>query len=135
MTTPAVGDGVPTSSLLGDEEAIDAIYDAPYIIFVYAAWAGASWVFGDTAGLSVLIGGTAVLTAAGLGQRAHVFRPHSFAADLATILLFCSAAIGAGWFVVQGLSTQPAITLLGLGATLAAVVAIAFTGEDETEPR
>ena len=131
MTTPADGDAALITSWQADDHAIDAIYDAPYIIFVYTAWAAASWLFGDTAGLSVLIGGTAVLTAAGLGQRADAFHPHSFAADLATILLYCSAAIGAAWFVVQGLTTQPTVTLLGLGATLAAVVAIAMADPDD----
>lgn len=105
---------------------IDAIYDAPYIVFVYAAWAGSSWLVGDTIALAVLIAGTAALTTAGLIQRAP-FRSHSFAADLATILLFCGAAIGAGWFVVQGLAAAPLVTVLGLGATAAATIAIAMS--------
>ncbi|MEM7285246.1 MAG: hypothetical protein AAF480_02760 [Actinomycetota bacterium] len=129
MASPTLADAASTQDEQAVERAIDAIYDAPYVIFVYAAWAGATWVFGDTVALAVLIAGTAALTAAGLGQRAP-FRSHSFAADLATILLFCSAAIGAGWFVVQGLSAEPLVTTLGLSATLAATVAIAL-GRDE----
>lgn len=103
---------------------VDPIYDAPYLVFVYAGWAGASWTLGDTAGLAVLVLGAAVLALAGLGQSAP-FQPHSFAADLATILLFCSAAIGAGWFVVRGLGTMPLVTTLAVLASIA--VAAVFT--------
>lgn len=110
--------------------AIDAIYDAPYIIFVYAAWAGAGWAFGDTAALAVLIAGTVVLTTAGLVQRAP-FRSHSFAADLAAILLFCGAAIAAGWFVVQALAAAPLITALALGATIAGCIAVMMSPDAE----
>lgn len=125
MAAPTLDD-VATSPEHPTGVTIDAIYDAPYIIFVYAAWAGASWAFGDTIALAVLIAGTLVLTVAGLVQRAP-FRSHSFAADLATILLFCGSAIGAGWFVVQGLAAAPVITALGLGATIAAGIALTMS--------
>ena len=132
MTIAAVDDGAPSIDAdAEDGPAIDAIYDAPYIIFVYAAWAGASLLFGETVGLCALIGGTVVLTAAGIAQPAPGFRPHSFAADMATTLLFCSAAIGAGWFVLEGLTAEPTITLLGLGATLAGFTAVALAEPDD----
>ena len=131
-------DGVVASSTLTDgatrtshraSGAIDAIYDAPYIIFVYAAWAASSWFLGDTVALAVLIAATAVLTAGGMIQRPP-FRPHSFAADLSAILLFCGAAIGAGWFVVQGLVAAPLVTVLGLGAAAAAALAVGMTSAE-----
>ena len=80
--------------------------------------------------MAILVAGTVVLTTAGLIQRAP-FRSHSFAADLAAILLFCGAAIGAGWFLVQGLAAAPVITALGLGVTAAAALAIAVTPLDD----
>lgn len=129
MASPTVTDRVAATERPASG-AIDAIYDAPYIIFVYAAWAGSSFLVGDTLALAILVAGTAVLTTAGLIQRAP-FRSHSFAADLATILLFCGAAIGAGWFVVQGLAAAPLITVLGLGATAAAAIAIGFSPLDD----
>ena len=123
VASPTLSDAVAATER-PDVGAVDAIYDAPYIIFVYAAWAGSSFLLGETVALAILVAGTVVLTTAGLIQRAP-FRSHSFAADLAAILLFCGAAIGAGWFLVQGLAAAPVITALGLGVTSAIALAIA----------
>ena len=129
MASRTFADAAATQPEPATRHAVDAIYDAPYIIFVYAAWAATAWLFGDTVALAVLIIGTGGLTVAGLVQPAP-FRAHSFAADLATILLFCSAAIGAGWFIVQGLAVEPVVTTLGLGAAAAATTAVAMTPGD-----
>ncbi len=84
----------------------DLLYDAPYIVFVYAAWVAASYVMGDVWGLGVLIAGTTALTAAAARQPFVADAPRSFAADFAVILLFCASSIGVGVFAIDALSTR-----------------------------
>lgn len=98
----------------------DPLYDAPYLIFAYTAWTIAVRFAGDTAGLAVLVAATVALTAWALRLDRRV-APRSFAADFATIILFCGAAIGAGVFLLRALAAEPVIVLL---ATLAAIAGV-----------
>lgn len=129
VASPTVTDA-PSPTTVPAPASVDALYDAPYIIFVYAAWVGSGLVVSDTAALAILVAASAVLTASGLIQ-CPPFRPHSFAADLSTILLFCGAAIGAGWFVVQGLASAPLPTALALGAAGACACALAMAPDQD----
>lgn len=73
----------------------DPLYDPAFLIFVYAAWAGATMIFGQRIGLMALVVGTIVHAALGLRQhRDPEVRP--FVHDFGALLLFCSAAIAGG---------------------------------------
>ena len=106
--------------------APDPLYDAPYLVFIYSGWVVASWAGGDLAGLAVLVVSTLVLTAVA-GNQEHSGAPQSFAADFAVILLFCAAAIGAGVFIIRGLSGQPELTLAAVAAALASTSIMSLT--------
>lgn len=101
----------------------DPLYDAPYLIFIYASWVAASYFFGDTAGLAVLVLATIALTGFALTQ-SHGVRPRSFTADFGVILLFCSASIGVGVFVVSAISTAPLLTIALASLALAGALLI-----------
>jgi hypothetical protein len=112
---------VTSDSAVGQPEP-DLLYDAPYIVFIYAAWVGAAYLLGDALGLTILVATTVLFTTAALRSPARPHVPRSFAADFAVILLFCAASIGIGVFLVAAASQQPALTvgmaLLGAAAVL-----------------
>lgn len=108
----------------------DPLYDAPYLVFVYAAWVGSAWIFGQFAGLAVLIAGTAILTVAGSRVRTPVAR--SFAADMSVILLFCAAASGSAVFVIAALQREALLTLW-LVATVVTIVAFLSSAEPRSQ--
>lgn len=89
----------------------DPLYDAPFLVVIYAAWVSTTWAFGDTAGLATLVLATLALTAFA-ASRSVTFRPgRSFAADFGTVLLFCGAGLGTGVFLVEAFTTNGRLTM------------------------
>ena len=98
----------------------EPLYDAPYMVFIYAGWVAGSYVIGDTAGLIVLVAATAVLTIVS-ERRPDLRHPRSFAADFDVVLLFCAASLGVGVFLVGVLSAAPLLSVVTLGLAIVAV--------------
>ena len=119
-TTPA---GDDHGRMSDDHDGIldpDPMYDAPYLVLVYAAWVSTTWAFGDTVGLAVLVLATLVLTVIA-GRRPVTRAPNrSFASDFATVLLFCGAGLGAGVFIVEAVAADARLTI---GVALIAIAA------------
>lgn len=89
----------------------DPLYDAPFLVVIYAAWVSTTWAFGDTAGLATLVLATLALTAFAASRSVTWPPRRSFAADFATVLLFCGAGLGTGVFLVQAFTTSGRLTL------------------------
>ncbi|MGI9621780.1 MAG: hypothetical protein ACR2PK_03005 [Acidimicrobiales bacterium] len=107
----------------------DPLYDAAYLVFVYAGWVTAAWLVGPMGGLAVLVAGTALLTLTGLGS-GDPDGARSFATDLAVVLLFCSAAIAVAVFYLGALE-QAALLTLWVTATAITIVAFAASSGSE----
>ncbi len=106
----------------------DPLYDAPLLIFVYAAWTMGGWLVGGWFGLGVLVGATAILT--GVALRAQVAdQAPSFKAELASMLLFCAASLGVTVLVVRALSRWPALTIVSASFSVALALVLALVAE------
>ena len=81
----------------------DPLYEPTSIAFVYAAWAGASWLVSNRVGLLVLVTATAILTGLALRHDREP-EPQRFITDFAVVLLFCATAIASG-ILVAGASS------------------------------
>lgn len=97
----------------------EPLYDAAYMVFIYAGWVATSYAIGDTAGLVMLVAATGVLTLASV-RRPDEGHPRSFAADFAVVLLFCAGSLGVGVFLVGALSAAPQLSVATLGLAVAA---------------
>ncbi len=110
------------SANAADARVLDPLYDAQYLIFIYALWMLVGWAFGNLAGLATLVGATVVLTLGALRDHRRS-EPRSFAAEFGSILLFSAAGIGIAVLLVNAIGAAP---LLVLGVVvLATSVAIA----------
>lgn len=74
----------------------DPLAEPAYLIGAYLAWAAGSSLWGWRVGLGVLVLGAAVLLTAGLRHVPRRGDLPTFTCDLALILYYCCAAIGAG---------------------------------------
>jgi nitrate reductase gamma subunit len=94
-----------TDATAGDvREPEDPFREPAYVIFAYTAWAAVTWFVGPRAGLAALVAAALLLLVAGALHAPRSRGVPSFNDDLALILLYCCAAIGAGVLVVGALA-------------------------------